>query len=142
MDTKVNSQGYEVLTQVSRYSRQIWYHVLIVEYFFGGSIPRGNVIHHIDENRLNNETWNLMVCSREQHPIIHKRLKAEKECGNADWRRCNYCKQYDDPKNLYLSGTGGYHRVCSAKYNRDFLSIPANRERQKKGQRERYWSRK
>jgi hypothetical protein len=39
-------------------------------------------------------------------------------CGHADWRKCRYCKEYDDAKNLYVSPDKkySYHKLCHAKY--------------------------
>jgi hypothetical protein len=39
-------------------------------------------------------------------------------CGNAEWRKCKYCKQHSDIKDLYVSPSGLniYHRSCHAEY--------------------------
>lgn len=37
----------------------------------------------------------------------------------ADWRKCHYCKQYDDPDHLSLSGSSAYHQICANSYSRE-----------------------
>jgi hypothetical protein len=34
------------------------------------------------------------------------------ECGHADWRRCQYCRQYDAPVNLHIDTKSLYHLAC------------------------------
>jgi len=41
--------------------------------------------------------------------IIRKALEAS---GHPDWRKCNVCKNWDDPINLYINGRTCYHRSC------------------------------
>jgi sRNA-binding protein len=42
-------------------------------------------------------------------------------CGHEDWRKCTYCKQWDDPANLYCWGERqGYHRACHTAYIREY----------------------
>jgi hypothetical protein len=50
---------------------------------------------------------------------------ASTTCGNADFRRCHVCKQYDDEKNLYVSPTGDkiFHRECRNKLNRNIAKL-------------------
>lgn len=95
-------------------------HISIAEKAFGGKLPKGSVVHHADYNKLNNENSNLVVCSIGYHKLIHQRTDAYNACGNANWRKCKYCKKYDDPKNLYINGTSGYHRECHSKRNPNY----------------------
>ena len=91
-------------------------HIVVAERIFGGPLPMGYVVHHKDGNRLNNAPENLVICtSQAEHLAIHRRERALAACGNAEWLRCAYCKQYDAPENLALvrSGRNGYHRSCA-----------------------------
>jgi len=49
---------------------------------------------------------------------LHRRKNALDICGHADWLKCQYCKQYDDPKNLYVlpNKPTACHRECRRKY--------------------------
>jgi hypothetical protein len=98
----------------------------IVEDAIGISLPPGAVIHHVDEDRSNNRNSNLVVCPDEAyHNLLHMRLEAQKACGNANWKKCYVCKQYDDEVNLkpvIKSGrniTTFYHAVCRNEYRRN-----------------------
>lgn len=96
-------------------------HILIAEKILGKPLPKMSVIHHVNENRSNNEKSNLVICQDDNyHRLIHKRKRAFDACGNPNWRRCNYCKKYDDPSKMYISKYGyAYHRKCCNEYRRD-----------------------
>lgn len=96
-------------------------HRLIVEKVIGKKLPENAVIHHADENRLNNENSNLVVCQdNKYHRLIHQRLNSLNACGNANWRKCPYCQQYDDIKNMNAQKCGRFiHNACSAKSRRE-----------------------
>ena len=50
-------------------------HRLIFEEFYQTEIPSDWIIHHEDENKLNNEIWNLVPMSKEEHVAIHHKGK-------------------------------------------------------------------
>jgi hypothetical protein len=99
--------------------RQLIYRA-IVEEILGYILPLKAVIHHIDGNWRNNEPSNLLVCENDTyHQLIHRRARALQACGHASWRKCCYCKNYDDPKNLSFSGNKTvkiYHKKCAAEH--------------------------
>ena len=73
-------------------------HVHVVESAIPGVYKpdKGHCIHHVDNNPRNNTPRNLVLCeSQEYHLLLHVRTRALKACGNANWRMCSYCKQYD-----------------------------------------------
>ena len=91
-------------------------HIKVAEAAFGGPLPKGSVVHHIDYNKTNNSPSNLLICSRAYHMVIHQRTDAMNATGNPESRRCNICKQYDEKANLYISGTNSaYHNECRRK---------------------------
>jgi hypothetical protein len=47
-------------------------HVLIWEQYYNKQVPKGYLIHHIDENKLNNSIDNLKCVSYKEHNNIHK----------------------------------------------------------------------
>ena len=97
-------------------------HVLIAEKAIGKLLPKGTYVHHADGNPLNNSNNNLVVCPNQSyHKLLHQRQDAMTATGHADWRTCNRCHKYDDPKNMYVSSNFSttYHRACEAEYARN-----------------------
>lgn len=95
-------------------------HDLIVEETLGRKLKGGEQVHHFNEIKSDNTRTNLVVCpSYAYHALLHQRTRALKVCGNANWRLCQYCKQYDDPANLVrASGGSSYHPNCVAAYQK------------------------
>lgn len=94
----------------------IYEYILVIEKKLGKPLPQNAVIHHIDGNPANNKNNNLVVCEDQAyHMLLHQRQRAYNACGHANWKKCKYCKQYDDPKNLYKwpNAHTFCHRKCS-----------------------------
>ncbi len=91
---------------------------LIAEKILGKVLPEEVVIHHPNHNRWDNSL--IVICENQAyHFLLHRRENALKACGHANWRKCNFCKDYDDPKNLYFAPQPkGYicHRLCRKEY--------------------------
>ena len=70
-------------------------HILIVEALLGHELPPGAEVHHVDEDKTNNSHTNLVVCpSKAYHKMLHTRQDALTACGNANHRKCPFCKTY------------------------------------------------
>ena len=95
-------------------------HIAIAEKAYGGPLPHGVQVHHVDEDRSNNAPSNLVICSATFHRLLHIRTDAYKSCGCADWRKCSFCGRYDDPANLYIPASRGTieHRTCGNEYRK------------------------
>lgn len=96
-------------------------HVFVATEALGRPLPDKACIHHINENRADNRSENLIICEdHAYHLLLHKRQRAFRACNNPDWKRCKFCKQWDSPANLYIppSGWSAFHRRCSAEYQR------------------------
>jgi hypothetical protein len=95
----------------------VYEHVLVASEALGKAIPPKAVIHHVNGDSHDNRPANLVVCeNQEYHGLLHVRTRALEACGNANWLKCKLCKQWDDTKNLTVSGKGNtrtiYHKAC------------------------------
>ena len=107
-------------------------HRLVAEKALGKYLPNKAVVHHNNGIRNDNRPENLTICEDENyHKLLHQRKRAYNACGNADWLKCKYCKQYDDPQNLYIAPNDShkYHRRCKAKEERSKYKIKRNMEK-------------
>lgn len=100
----------------------IFEHTIFAEQALGKPLPEKAVVHHFGDTADNSK---LVICQdQEYHMLLHIRAKALAECGNASYRKCCYCREYDDPMNLYVKrqkirGWNVYHRSCLAKYSKE-----------------------
>jgi hypothetical protein len=110
----VTNWGYG---QVYKDGKQRPSHVVKVEKIIGKPLPKDAQIHHVDGDKLNNSNDNLVVCpDATYHQLLHRNQKALDACGNASYRQCNRCKEWDDPNSMteYVKKNGNigsyYHR--------------------------------
>ncbi len=91
---------------------------VIAEKVLGKSLPKGAMVHHIDEDKMNNSKNNLVVCQdRGYHNTLHVRMIALRACGKANFRKCCLCHNYDDPANMLKHARAGMkHRRCENRY--------------------------
>jgi hypothetical protein len=93
-------------------------HIVIAERVLGKPLPAGAQVHHVNEDKMDNRPCNLVICEDQAyHQLLHRRMRALRACGNANWRKCSICKQWDAPENLYIPTRGHpiAHRACRAR---------------------------
>lgn len=114
----ISDKGYVLIKirEHPRASKDGYYpeHIVMAEKALGRFFKKGEIVHHVDENRQNNVNSNFVICDRGYHALLHVRTASLKACGNANWRKCYVCKQYDDIVNMKESGTSNhfYHFKC------------------------------
>lgn len=119
----VDRLGYKIIRKIAHpkaHNGYIYEHIFIAEKVLGKALPLGAVVHHIDGKTGNNKNSNLVICENNAyHLFLHQRQRAYKNCGYPHWRKCNFCKEYDDPANLYLhpNQAMAYHKACIKKYH-------------------------
>jgi hypothetical protein len=79
----ITAQGY-LITSVPDHPRKnsqgmVFAHRIVAEKNLGRLLMPGEVIHHRDGNKLNNEAANLMILSANEHSSIHEKLKREEK---------------------------------------------------------------
>lgn len=120
--TAWTEKGYVLNTINGKSVRE---HRVVAERVLGRPLPHGAVVHHVDEDRANNANINLVICpSAGYHRILHQRMDAMKATGSANYKRCTFCKCYDDPLNMRAEKSGRYvHAKCSAAVKRHRLRV-------------------
>ena len=105
-------------------------HIIIAERAVGRTLTRDTPVHHVNGNRADNRSGNLVVCqSVAYHHLLHARTDALRATGNPRARRCTYCKEWGA-----LEADGGplvtvnrsrprtvpecYHRECNREHVR------------------------
>ena len=87
-------------------NKYVYEHVLIAGNALGKELPPNAVVHHHTPEQL-------VICEDQAyHLLLHQRTRAFRACGHATWRKCAFCKQYDDIENLLISGSNFKHRKC------------------------------
>lgn len=68
---KVWNTGYYTISDNTKGHYKKLLHRLIFEEFYQSTLPEDWIIHHDDENKLNNEIWNLVPMTRKEHAAYH-----------------------------------------------------------------------
>lgn len=117
------NQGY-VYRTVSPNARK-GEHVIIAESALGRPMPEKAVVHHWDENPLNNFPSNLVICENQTyHLLLHARTARIKDTGSFALKRCFCCKEVkpmnDFPvKSSNWDGRYAWCKPCANKKNLD-----------------------
>jgi len=109
-------------------ARRIQLSRFIVECLLGKALSTKAVVHHINEDTLDDQTKNLVVCENNSyHYLLHQRTEAYRATGNANSRRCEICKEWGIPgdgdmvvyrRRCYPTGNGkARHKSCHNNQN-------------------------
>lgn len=93
----------------------VYEHVLIAERALRRPLARKHPVHHVDENKANNENGNLVLCENNAyHRLLHQRQRALYACGDANALRCHLCGRYDHQEDIrrYGAPRRPYHQSC------------------------------
>lgn len=101
----------------------VYEHILVAEKAFGGHLPEGAEVHHVNGIRDDNRPSNLVVChNRTYHMLLHRRQRALEACGDPAARYCCLCRSWDKPENVRLSQKRqqevAHHPECARRYRR------------------------
>jgi hypothetical protein len=117
-----NKGGYtRVMVREYRSSKDeyVYTHRHEAEKMIGGPLPTGAVVHHCGPVSDNNNI--TVFSSASEHRIHHEQEIAFAKCGHRAWRKCKYCKTYDDLSNMEQKhqGSSCYHLKCRAEHFRN-----------------------
>ena len=88
----------------------VFRYLLIAEAALGRPIPKGCDVHHVNERPDDDRPGNLVICEdTNYHRLLHRRMLALRESGNANAHKCKYCKQWG--LNLRTYSRSSWHHV-------------------------------
>lgn len=78
-DGCIDGWGYKVITVDGKRIRE---HRHVMQQILGRELTPDEIVHHLDENKANNDPANLKITSRDAHPKEHATFRSEthKEC--------------------------------------------------------------
>lgn len=75
----INNNGYLIFTRSTKNGDNAgkFLHTVLAEWLYGRKLTKGEGVHHIDGDRLNNNPCNLCILSASEHARIHELWSAK-----------------------------------------------------------------
>lgn len=112
-------KGYRNVVAIEgpRKGQLVGEHVLVAEKAFGRMLPPEAEVHHVNENKGDNQNRNLVICQDgAYHKLLHARRRIVDAGGNPDTdRMCSRCGL--QPRRSF-TGRITYCRTCVSEVNR------------------------
>lgn len=70
-NAKIDNQGYYKISSKKEGNHMKKLHRLIVEHFYQINLPKDWVVHHINQNRVDNRITNLQILPKQKHDKLH-----------------------------------------------------------------------
>lgn len=120
----INAYGYRV---IQSNGISIAEHILIAEKAIGHKLPKGAHVHHVNGDALDNRNENLVICpDHAYHSLLHIRTNAINAGKPAHYRKCKYCKEYDDIELMAPNDKNKstfFHRDCRNKHRMNLKNL-------------------
>lgn len=77
-ETRINSKGYVEFTRKDNPNFGRLEHVVLMEQKIGRKLLKNECVHHVDENKTNNDLSNLVLMTISEHTRLHRYMEAQK----------------------------------------------------------------
>ena len=125
----ITSHGYRLITVDGE---QKYEHIVNAEKSLRKPLPKGAEVHFVNGDRANPTNSNLVICPDRSYGVFLKmRRDALAGTGDPRKRKCNQCKEWDLPKNMYCyanASKDGY-RFRHQQSNNWCVSFPIPKEK-------------
>jgi hypothetical protein len=137
----ISSHGYKVIT---KNGEQVYSHIVKAEEAFGKSLPKGSIVSFVGSKKDNIEKQTIVICENKAYSYyIKTREEALEATGNPRTRRCNKCREWDLPQNMYCYLNGaktGYRFKHQVNLGVCFSApIPAHKIKMQSGGKRRHF---
>lgn len=104
-------------------------HAIVAERALGKPLPKGAVVHHVNENPLDNRNSNLVICQgHSYHRLLHYRTQAFDATGDANAIRCAHCHLWSSTSpGIETHPSGGIRRAWHPACHRAVLAASKKR---------------
>jgi hypothetical protein len=94
-------------------------HIKVMEEYLQRPLPKGSIIHHLDEDKTNNHIANLFLCKNiAEHKELHRIAKNMRAGVSLDKAYCSSCKTWKDRNEMVAKRLNGHCKVCHALRNK------------------------
>jgi hypothetical protein len=103
---------------LSKTHRALPEHRVVAEAALGKPLPKGAVIHHVNEIKSDNRNSNLVICENEKyHRLIHARQRIVDAGGDPDVQKiCATCKQLKNHSSYSLDAADWSGRKAECRH--------------------------